>query len=193
MVAMDATDPEAGHRDSTRSAEVAVRAGTSADAGLLAELGARTFRDTFAADNTPEDMASYLAEAFSPEKQSAELAHASTCFLVAEVGGVAVGYATLKAGEPPACVTLPRSIELARIYAEKSWLGRGVGAALLRACLDEAAKRGYGAVWLGVWERNVRARAFYRSWGFVEVGTQVFQLGRDRQNDVVMQRAAGPA
>jgi GNAT superfamily N-acetyltransferase len=191
---MDATDAAARHRDSTRGAEVTVRHGTADDAALLAELGARTFRDTFAADNTPEDMARYLAEAFTPEKQAAELVDPSSTLLIAEVGGVAVGYARLKDGERPTCITGPRPIELARIYAEASWLGRGVGAALLRACLDEATRGGFGAVWLGVWERNVRARAFYRKWGFVEVGTQVFQLGRDRQNDVVMQRVgtAGP-
>jgi GNAT superfamily N-acetyltransferase len=186
--AMGATDAAARHHDSTQGEEIAVRHGTASDDALLAELGARTFRDTFATDNTPEDMATYLAEAFTPEKQAAELADPCSSFLIAEIGGVAVGYARLKDGVPPACITGPRPIELARIYAEKSWLGHGVGAALLRACLDEATRRGHGAVWLGVWERNVRARAFYQKWGFVEVGTQVFQLGRDLQNDVVMQR-----
>ena len=188
MDAMDATDAATGHRNSAQGAEVTVRHGTADDDVLLAELGARTFRDTFAADNTPEDMVTYLAAAFTRERQASELADPSSSFLIAEIGGVAVGYARLKDGEHPACVTGPRPIELARIYAEKSRLGHGVGAALLQACLDEATRRGHGAVWLGVWERNARARAFYEKWGFVEVGTQVFQLGRDRQNDIVMQR-----
>ncbi|MDQ3653304.1 MAG: hypothetical protein M3458_24085 [Acidobacteriota bacterium] len=34
-----------------------IRRANSDDADLLAELGARTFSETFAADNTPEDMA----------------------------------------------------------------------------------------------------------------------------------------
>ncbi len=85
---MHATDAAARHRDSTQSAEVAIRHGTADDHALLAELGARTFRDTFAANNAPEDMAMYLAHAFTPEKQAAELADPSSSFLIAEVGGV---------------------------------------------------------------------------------------------------------
>jgi len=64
-----------------------------------------------------------------------------------------------------------------------------VGASLLRACLDEARRAGHRTIWLGVWERNERARAFYRKWDFREAGTQIFQLGSDAQTDVVMERA----
>ena len=58
----------------------------------------------------------------------------------------------------------------------------------MKACLYEAEKRSCDTIWLGVWEHNPRARAFYRKWGFVEVGTQLFQLGDDLQNDLLMQR-----
>ena len=51
-----------------------IRRAVAVDAGLLAELGARTFYESFAADNTPENMAAYLAESFGPDKQAAELA-----------------------------------------------------------------------------------------------------------------------
>jgi ribosomal protein S18 acetylase RimI-like enzyme len=67
-------------------------------------------------------------------------------------------------------------------------MGQGIGATLMKACLDEATQRGCGIIWLDVWERNLRARAFYHKWGFIEVGTQVFQLGDDLQNDLLMQR-----
>jgi ribosomal protein S18 acetylase RimI-like enzyme len=68
-------------------------------------------------------------------------------------------------------------------------IGRGVGAALMQACLEEAGRRGCETVWLDVWERNPRAIAFYRKWGFAEVGNQAFQLGEDLQNDILMARA----
>jgi ribosomal protein S18 acetylase RimI-like enzyme len=58
----------------------------------------------------------------------------------------------------------------------------------MQACLDEARGAGRRTVWLGVWERNERARAFYRKWDFRDVGTQPFQLGSDAQTDVVMER-----
>ena len=172
----------------TKKVKITIRYATATDNVLLADLGARTFYDTFAADNTPENMAAYLAASFSPEKQAAELADPSSVFLIAEVEGVVVGFAGLKGGQPPAGITGLRPIEIARIYSRKEWIGYGVGAALMQACLDEAEKRGCDAVWLGVWEYNQRARAFYRKWGFVAVGTQLFQLGDDPQNDLLMQR-----
>ena len=78
---------------------------------------------------------------------------------------------------------------LVRLYVLREWLGRGVGEALMRACLNEARSAGYETIWLGVWERNVRAQAFYRKWNFRDVGEQVFLLGSDEQRDIVMERA----
>jgi GNAT superfamily N-acetyltransferase len=171
-----------------QKANVQIRYATPADNALLSRLGAQTFHDAFAADNTPENMAAYLAASFSPDKQAAELADPASVFLIAEVDGAPVGYAQLREGRPAAGITGSRPIEIARFYARQEWIGQGVGAALMQACLDEARRRGCDIIWLDVWERNLRARAFYHKSGFMEVGTQVFQLGEDLQNDLLMQR-----
>ena len=172
----------------TTKTTINIRYATAADNALLAEIGAQTFYDSFAAANTPEDTAAYLAASFSPAKQAAELADPLSVFLIAEVEGAVVGFARLKEGQPAAAINGVRPLEIVRIYALKAWLGQGVGATLMQACLDEAEQRGCDVVWLGVWERNNRAILFYRKWGFVKVGTQTFQLGDDPQNDFVMQR-----
>jgi ribosomal protein S18 acetylase RimI-like enzyme len=156
---------------------------------MLSALGAITFRTAFAADNDPRDMAAYLAAAFSPAQQAAELADPRAVFFVAEIEGQAVGYAKLLAGDTPACVSGPQPIELERIYSLREWIGHGVGEALMRACLEEVTQAGYQTLWLGVWECNARAQAFYRKHGFYEVGKKIFQLGSDAQTDVVMERA----
>jgi GNAT superfamily N-acetyltransferase len=166
-----------------------IRRAGPADAGLLTELGARTFSETFAADNSPEDLAAYLAASFSPARQTAELADPASTFFIAEVGGLAAGYAHLHAGEPAGCVGGAKPVELVRLYVSREWLGRGVGEALMRACVDGARRAGHETIWLGVWERNGRAQAFYRKWDFRAVGEHVFQLGSDPQTDIVMERA----
>jgi diamine N-acetyltransferase len=166
-----------------------IRRGKLRDAELLAELGARTFSDTFAADNTPEDMAAYLASAFNPEHQATELADSQCLFQIAETNGLAVGYAMLRSGNVLSEVTGDSPIELVRLYVSRDSLGGGVGAALMRACIGEAKRRRYQTLWLGVWEHNHRARAFYRRWNFNEVGTHVFHLGDDPQTDILMQRS----
>jgi ribosomal protein S18 acetylase RimI-like enzyme len=168
---------------------VTIRRASSDDADLLADLGARTFQETFAADNTSEDMAEYLATHFSVAQQTAELAHPASTFLIALVDDAAAGYAKLHAGHPPEEIEGPRPVELVRLYVSSQWFGRGVGEALMRACLDEARNNGHETLWLGVWERNARAQAFYRKWDFRAVGEHIFQLGSDAQQDILMERA----
>lgn len=167
---------------------VTLRNANPTDAYLLAELGSRTFHETFSRDNTPEDMAAYLASSFSVAQQSTELADPASKFLIAEVGGVAAGYAMLHVGEPLEEIEGTKPIELVRLYVSHEWHGRGVGEALMRACLDNARSAGYETIWLGVWERNARAQAFYRKWNFRAVGEHTFQLGSDQQRDIVMER-----
>ena len=41
-------------------------------------------------------------------------------------------------------------------------------------------------VWLGVWERNPRAIAFYEKHGFAAVGEQTYRVAGEVQRDVVM-------
>ena len=165
-----------------------LRQATTADARLLAELGARTFVETFAVDNTEQNMAAYLAESFSPAKQQAELSDPNNIVRIAEVDGVAVGYSMLSTNKTPAGIESNNAIELVRLYVSKDCIGQGVGAALMRDCLEEAAKLGHDTIWLGVWEHNYRAQSFYRRWNFEVVGTHVFQLGDDSQTDLLMQR-----
>ena len=159
------------------------------DANLLAELGAQTFAETFTEDNTPEDMAAYLAASFSLEKLTAELTDPLSIFFIAEVDGHAGGYAKLHSGKALDGVEGQKPIELVRLYVSRKWLGRGVGQALMQRCVNEARGKGFQTIWLGVWERNDRALAFYRKWNFREVGEHIFQLGSDPQRDILMQRA----
>ena len=166
-----------------------IRSATASDAGLLADLGARTFFETFAPDNNPEDMSSYIASAFSPERQASELSDIHTTFLIAEAAGDALGYAMLREGKAEEGITLDNPIELVRLYVLQEKLGSGIGKALMQACLNEAQLRNYRTLWLGVWEHNARAQAFYRKWNFRVVGTHIFQLGDDPQTDLLMERA----
>ena len=167
---------------------VTIRRGTVSDAGLLSELGSRTFSETFAADNSSEDMAAYVATHFSVAQQIAELEDPASTFLIAEVDGSAAGYAKLHDGEPEKSVEGAKPVELVRLYVSRDWLGRGIGEQLMRTCIDEARQAGHETIWLGVWERNGRAQAFYRKWNFRTVGEHVFQLGSDQQRDLVMER-----
>jgi GNAT superfamily N-acetyltransferase len=165
---------------------VQIRAAVPADAATLAELGERTFRDTFAVHNKPEDMDAFIASHYRPEIQSAELKDPRALYLLAEVAGTPAGFALLREEPPSKGVPGERPLMLVRLYVDRPFLGAKVGGALMVRCLEEARGRGHDVLWLGVWEHNTRALAFYERWGFTEVGEMTFVLGSDLQRDLVL-------
>ncbi|SHI72171.1 Ribosomal protein S18 acetylase RimI [Hymenobacter daecheongensis DSM 21074] len=164
---------------------------TASVAAQLAVLGRQTFHDTFAAVNTPEDMAAFLASTFSPEKQLAELEDPESIFLLAQMVQEVVGYAKLRLGSAlglePGQPTAGR-LEIERLYVREDWIGTGLGASLMRKALDQARAHGCRTVVLGVWEHNPRALAFYQRFGFKQIGTHEFRLGQDIQTDLILRK-----
>ncbi|MGI8508674.1 MAG: GNAT family N-acetyltransferase [Gemmatimonadaceae bacterium] len=170
-----------------------IRVATPTDAAALSDFAARTFAATFGADNSPDDMATYIGATFTPDLQAAELGSTNGVILLvapAEGSGAddLIAYAALGSGDTPPCVTGQPTIELKRFYVVSAWQGRGVAQALMQRALLEVSQRGARTLWLGVWERNARAIAFYHKCGFRRVGDQPFQLGTDLQTDCIMQR-----
>jgi GNAT superfamily N-acetyltransferase len=163
------------------------------DAAAVGAFGERSFRETFGPDNRPEDMDAYCAATYAVDRQRAELAAPDRVTLLAEVEGVLTGYAQLRDGVAPACVTGPDPIELLRFYVDRRWHGQGIAGALMEQTVAQAVRRGRRTLFLAVWERNPRAISFYRKQGFRDVGSQPFQLGKDVQTDRVMVRALGRA
>ena len=165
---------------------VTVRPAGPADAAWLAALAERTFRETYTVHNTPENMERYVAGHFGQAIQAAELQNPAMTIIVAEVDGRPAGYAQLLRSAPPPAVTTPAPLEVLRFYVDRPWHGQGVAQALMAATVEAARTAGARTLWLGVWERNERAIAFYRKSGFAEVGTQTFVLGTDHQRDFVL-------
>ena len=163
-----------------------IRIALVTDAAVVADLARRTFYDTFAATNDPGDMALHLAQSYGIDQQTRELSDRDITTLLVEEDGSAIAYAQLRGDHVPDCVAGPDPIELWRFYVDRDWHGRGIAQSLMDRVKDEARRRGAKTLWLGVWERNDRARAFYRKCGFTDAGQHIFLFGTDPQTDVVM-------
>ena len=161
---------------------------TPDDSSLIADIGASTFEASFGANNRLEDMEQYLSLSFSKAHIEVQLAEPSTIFLLAYEDCKAVGYVMLRVSKKPMVVIGPKPVELVRLYIEEEIIGKGYGSALMNSCLKEAKKNGRRTIWLGVWEKNLRAIRFYEKWGFTKLGTKEFVLGSDLQNDHIMAR-----
>ena len=165
---------------------VTIRRAVSADAAPLASLAESTFRETFAAENSPQNMTLHCAQNFSAEIQGREIADPQSITFLAEVDGTLVGFAQLRLAQSSRYVPGMRPSELHRIYVLSQWHGRGVAQSLMRAVAETAAQEDSDCVWLGVWEHNSKALAFYRKRGFRVVGDHTFMLGRDQQRDLLL-------
>lgn len=165
-----------------------IRRATLDDAAAVAALAAKTFFDTFAADNRPEDMAEHLATAYGVPQQSAEIADPGYATLLAFVDDTLAAFAQVRHQTPPPCVAGDAPIEIHRFYVDQRWHGQGVARPLMDACLE--AVRGFGGrtAWLSVWEKNPRAQAFYAKAGFTRAGEADFWVGPDRQTDHIFVR-----
>jgi ribosomal protein S18 acetylase RimI-like enzyme len=188
---MSAQQTESSNAPARVDEQTFLRVATPADAAALSRAAATFFLDTFGAANRREDIEAYLASAFSQAKQHEELIGADNRIWLAIAGtGDIAGYAHVRRSATPSGASVGRrhAVEIARIYAGQQWQGRGVGAALMDQCVATAREWGGEVLWLGVWERNPRAIAFYEKHGFQVVGEQPFLLGADLQRDLVMAR-----
>lgn len=162
-----------------------IRPAVDADAAELARLAERTFRETFTEGNDPGAMEAHCERSFGEAIQAAEIRDPGRVTLVCEEGPRLVGFGQLRWSGAPACVAAARPAEIQRLYVDAPWHGRGVAHRLMQALLDAASRGNADVAWLGVWEHNPRAIAFYEKCGFGPVGHHVFLLGSEPQRDLV--------
>lgn len=165
------------------------RHATPRDARALAHLGERTFREAFGPMNSAENMDRHVRERYGEAIQASEIIDPRLTTLLAEDAGTLIGFTQLRWEAAPPCVAATAPGEILRLYVAAEWHGRGVAQQLMEAALGVMQARRCDAAWLGVWEHNPRAIAFYRKFGFVEVGEQPYLLGDDHQRDLVMARS----
>ncbi len=157
-----------------------------ADASALSALACRTFYDTFTGTCTEADMQGFLEEYYSVERLARELSNPEDYTFFALQEGHPIGY--LRFLESP--VPLPhnageKALELNRLYIDLPYKGQRAAARLMDFYLEWAAANGYNLLWLGVWEHNYRAQAFYRKYGFAPTAhTHPFPIGATPQTDV---------
>lgn len=165
---------------------VEIKRATPTDSATLAGLGAEIFYHTFAAQNTPEDMALYLEETFTEAKLQQEFEEPGVVYYMAYADEQPTGIAKLSRKRTPEVLQQIPCIELERLYVHPNFQGQKIGHKLMELCIDTAREQGSKVLWLGVWENNSGAVRFYERWGFKKFGEHIFQLGTDAQTDWLM-------
>lgn len=169
-----------------------LRPAAARDAAALAAFAAQAFTDTYRGLDDPQEIADYVGEHFRPEVMAAVIADPACSTLLAWVDDQLAGYAIVRAEAAPPCVTGPAPLQLWRLYLGQTFIGQGLGARLMQAARAEAARRGGRTLWLGVYDRNVRAVAFYERFGFAKVGGREFLFGGRVYIDPIYAAAVTP-
>lgn len=167
---------------------IIINKASAEDVEIVQSLGIQTFSETFAEDNTEEAMKKYLEESFNTEKIKSELNNPDSFFYIAWEEDNPVGYLKVNSGEAQTELQDDTALEIERIYVKKSHHGKKVGQLLYNQALETAEQLGKSYLWLGVWEKNLRALQFYRKNGFIEFDKHIFRLGEEEQTDLMMKK-----
>ncbi len=166
--------------------DIVFRLGEPEDAADLSKLAGKLFVQTYAGKIPAKELELYVTENFRCSKQLAELQDNTVTTLVVEHAGDLVGYAQVRKRAIPVEIDSNVVMELSRIYMDKFCHGQGIGKQLLIKVMDVLETLSCEQIWLGVWEKNLRAISFYKKHGFSVVGTQKFYIGNESYNDFVM-------
>ncbi|UWX55051.1 GNAT family N-acetyltransferase [Maribacter litopenaei] len=153
---------------------------------VLMSVSRTTFSDAFQDQNNPDDFASYLEKAFSKEQLTLELENPQTQFYFVYLEGKLVAYFKLNCGDAQTDVKQEDCTELERIYVLKAFQGRQLGNQIVQWIKDKVESDKKSFMWLGVWEKNPRAIAFYERHGFYKFGSHPYYIGNDKQTDWLM-------
>ena len=159
---------------------------TLEDVHELQKISSLTFTETFEEQNTPEHMHAYLEKAFNLPQLGKELANPSSRFFFVLVDGQVAGYLKLNTDDAQTEDMGAEALEVERIYISNNFQKLGLGKQLMEKALQMAVELGKKKIWLGVWEHNANAIAFYQRKGFVKTGEHSFFMGDDEQIDWIM-------
>ena len=159
---------------------------TLEDVHTLQEVGHETFNETFRHQNSPENMAAYLEKAFSLEQLEKELGNRSSLFFVIYFNHEIAGYLKLNMDDAQSEEMGHDSLEIERIYIKSEFQKQGLGKYLFNQAVETAREHKKSNLWLGVWEKNENAIAFYERLGFIQTGTHSFYMGDEEQVDLIM-------
>ncbi len=158
----------------------------------LQQISIQTFRETFSAVNTTENMEKYISEKLSLSQLATELKDENALFYFIKSTNEVIGYLKLNMGASQTELKDDCALEIERIYVLKKFHGKNIGAQLLEKAIQVAKELDKNFIWLGVWENNQRAIQFYTKNRFVVFDKHLFTLGEDVQTDLMMKLPLKP-
>jgi len=167
---------------------ISIKKCTLKDLHSLQKISYETFNETFKNQNSPENMNAYLEKAFNLEQVEKELSNRSSQFFFVFYNQELAGYLKVNTNEAQSEKMGDQSLEVERIYIKNTYQKQGLGKYLLNKAIEIAQEQNKENIWLGVWEKNENAIAFYKKMGFDQIGAHSFYMGDEEQTDFIMSK-----
>ena len=162
---------------------IMIRKCTERDLHTLKDVSIKTFDDTFRSKNKPENIDAYLKNTFQISLLEKELKHPSSEFYFILYNSQVAGYLKINTLEAQTEQIGNNALEIERLYLLSSFQKKGLGNQLMEFAFKRARKLNKQAIWLGVWEKNINAIAFYKKYGFKKIDAHSFYMGDEEQVD----------
>lgn len=159
---------------------------SQSDIQILQDISVETYTETFQDYNTPENMSAYLENAYRLDKLKQEIAQDDSAFFFIYYNRYLAGYMKVNTGESQSEDLGDDMLEIERIYIRSRFQQKGLGRDLMNKAIEIAKVKKKQKIWLGVWEHNEQALAFYQKNGFIQTGSHSFFMGDDEQTDYIM-------
>ena len=159
----------------------------------LQEVSIQTFTETFKDNNSEKSLNDYLNTAYELTKLEKELENPHSEFYFAYFNNELAGYLKININDAQSEKMGENALEVERIYIKKSFKRRGIGRHLIETAEQLAKKYQKNLMWLGVWEYNPKAIAFYETLGFKVIGAHSFFMGEEEQTDLIMSKQLSKA
>lgn len=149
------------------------------DVDLIKQVLSETWVATYADHLSRSTIEQVTTHWHDPRLLRSQIEKPGDYFAVAKDDGAIIGLVTV--------VAVNRDeLYLSRLYVRPAYQGKGVGTRLLNAAIGlypEAT-----VIRLDVEQHNAKARAYWRSQSFVDIGTKIEQIGADEIAVITMER-----
>lgn len=138
---------------------------TNEDVLMLQKLAKKTFYDTFAYENSEEDMKEYLETAYDFDVLKSEIECETSDYYFYLDGNDTVGFVKVNWADSQTEPDYPDALEIQRIYSLKEYHGHGIGAALMEHAISVARKLKRPMMWSESKSKTSAPIAFIRNMG----------------------------
>lgn len=152
----------------------------------LERLSRLTFTETFGEGNTEEDLKEFLDKNYNQVQLLSELKNPHSEFYFLRVDEEIAGYLKVNEASAQTESVADNALEIQRIYLTSQFQHQGLGSVLIKFAEKVAQQKNKDLIWLGVYEKNFNAQAFYEKHGYKRHGEHVFIVGNDRQIDYIL-------